>query len=431
MSEQFTIKRAERSQALLRLAFTGASFAGKTTASLLLAKGIINALIKAGRLQASQNPQIGVIDTERKSAALYSHLVPFDTIELAPPYSLERYTGALRALEAARYPVIIIDQISHAWSGPGGLLSTVKGENFNAWKDATPKQDEFIDAILRSPAHIIVTMRSKTEWVLEDKANARGEIKKSPRRIGMAPVQRPGVEYEFTTLLDLQIADKTRTITVQKDRTGVFTDMQFKSVEQWDAAGHAAVDWLLTGAVPVGEHAEPTAEERAESICAAAERLIPRQPNLPDLARTFDSIKRQLREFAQTLGDDALKPLLDRVIGAKDKRKAELGAPAPALGPDVTVITPDDVDTLESMMMLGRIIMVDFLQEFGVARLAMLPYDAYDDAVTWVIRTAGNNGEELARPARVTAPAQPEKVNPAKAVVDRICGGKHDLLSQA
>ena len=431
MSEQFTIKRAERSQALLRLAFTGASFAGKTTASLLLAKGIINALVKAGRLQASQNPQIGVIDTERKSAALYSHLVPFDTIELAPPYSLERYTGALRALEAAKYPVIIIDQISHAWSGPGGLLSTIKGENFNAWKDATPKQDEFIDAILRSPAHIIVTMRSKTEWVLEDKANARGEIKKSPRRIGMAPVQRPGVEYEFTTLLDLQIADKTRTITVQKDRTGVFTDMQFKSVEQWDAAGHAAVDWLLTGAVPVGEHAEPTAEERAESICAAAERLIPRQPNLPDLARTFDSIKRQLREFAQTLGDDALKPLLDRVIGAKDKRKAELGAPAPALGPDVTVITPDDVDTLESMMMLGRIIMVDFLQEFGVARLAMLPYDAYDDAVTWVIRTAGNNGEELARPARVTAPAQPEKVNPAKAVVDRICGGKHDLLSQA
>lgn len=435
MSE-FQIKRAERSQAFLRLAFTGASFAGKTTASLLLAKGIVEALVAAGKLSPSQNPRIGVIDTERRSAQLYAHLVPFDTIELGPPYSIARYLGALHAMEAAGYPVIILDQISHAWSGQGGMLQSMKGDGFTEWKKNTPIQDDFIDSILRSPAHIIVTMRSKTEWVLELKENKRGEMVNSPRRIGMAPVQRPGVEYEFTTLLDLQISGDTRTITVQKDRTGVFSELKINSPNDWGAAGAAAVAWLMTGAVPLADGSGPTLAEQAEALCQAAERLMPRQANIPDLARTFETTYAQIKAMADKLGVDTVRPLLRRVLEAKDARKDQLGSQKPALGPDVAVVTPDDVDALDSMMMLGNIPHEEFKQEFGVERIAMLPYDSYEEAVTWVVNTAGANGTVLSRPARVnmTPEPSPKSLTTAKAIVERHGNAKseHDLLgSQA
>lgn len=433
---EFQIKRAERSQAFLRLAFTGASFAGKTTGSLLLAKGIVDALVAAGKLSPSQNPRIGVIDTERRSAQLYAHLVPFDTIELGPPYSIARYLGALKALEDARYPIIIIDQISHAWSGQGGVLQSMKGEgNWSEWKKQTPIQDEFIDSILRSPAHVIVTMRSKTEWVLEDTVNKRGESTKSPRRIGMAPIQRPGVEYEFTTLLDLQINGTARTITVQKDRTGVFSDLTITRPEDWGKAGEHAVQWLLSGAVTVG-NTDPSPADQAEALCAAAERLLPRQANMPDLARTFEDFWIKLKAFAPPLKADVLKPLQDRVLKAKDERKAQLGAPQPALGPDVAVVSPDDVDTIDAMLMLAGIPPDDFKDEFGIARIAMLPYDSYDDSINWIIQTAGANGVELSRPARVQiTPSQaPTSLKTAKDIVERHGNAKseQDLLgSQA
>lgn len=429
---EFQIKRAERSQAFLRLAFTGASFAGKTTASLLLAKGIVDAMVAAGKLSPSQTPRIGVIDTERRSAQLYAHLTPFDTIELGPPYSIARYLGALKALEDAKYPIIIIDQISHAWAGQGGVLQSMKGEgNWSEWKKQTPIHDEFIDSILRSPGHIIVTMRSKTEWVLEDTVNKRGEATKSPRRIGMAPIQRPGVEYEFTTLLDLQINGTQRSISVQKDRTGVFTDLSIHRPEDWGKAGQAAVQWLLSGAVAVG-NTDPAPQDQAEALCAAAERLLPRQANMPDLARTFEDFWRRMKEFAPALGADNLAPLQSRIMKAKDDRKAELSTTRPALGADVAVVTPDDVDTIDALLMLGGVFPDDFKQEFGVARIAVLPYDAYEEAITWVIKTAGAAGIELSRPTRVSMPT-PEKVplKTAKEIVNRLGAEKsaNDLLA--
>jgi len=54
--------------------------------------------------------------------------------------------------------------------------------------------------MLQSSCHIIATMRSKTEYVIENK-DGRNQIKK----IGMAPVQRQGMEYEFTIVGDLDV----------------------------------------------------------------------------------------------------------------------------------------------------------------------------------------------------------------------------------
>jgi hypothetical protein len=60
--------------------------------------------------------------------------------------------------------------------------------------------------------HVIVTMRTKTEYVME-KDERTG--KTAPRKIGLAPVQRDGLEYEFDVVADLDldnqfIVSKTR-----------------------------------------------------------------------------------------------------------------------------------------------------------------------------------------------------------------------------
>ena len=49
-----------------------------------------------------------------------------------------------------------------------------------------------VDAILQSKCHVVVTMRSKMEYVQEKNSDGRTVINK----VGMAPIQRSGMEYE-------------------------------------------------------------------------------------------------------------------------------------------------------------------------------------------------------------------------------------------
>jgi hypothetical protein len=430
---EFKIQRATRSQTKLRLALTGASFAGKTTAALMLAKGLIEGMVEAGQLVGSPNPRIGMIDTERKRSHLYSHLVPFDVIDLAPPYAIDRYLGAMRALENANYEVIIIDSASHAWSGAGGLLSTIKSDNsFSEWRKATPLQDEFIDSIMRSPAHMIVTMRSKTEWVVEKQMSKSGREVNAPRRIGTKPIQRDGVEYEFTTLLDLQLTHdkKRRLIEVHKDNTGVFLDADLQAIENWTDAGKRCITWISEGAPVPRESKEPTPVEQAEAICAAGERLMARAPNLPDLDRIAAGTAARLDPLLPLLTDKQVDPLRRRFGTAKKARRTELAAPgttAVAANP----ITPDDCDDIDGLIAMAGMAHADFCEHFGVARIGALDHARYEEAVTWIISAAGAEGVELARPVRKEQPLRATSaLEKAKGIVDRIGSQKDDLLKQ-
>jgi hypothetical protein len=400
MAEKFEIKRAERKQARLRLALQGPSGSGKTATSLLVAKGLVEGLVEAGLLPHALEPRIGLIDTERKSAQLYSHLVPFDTIELDPPFTTDRYLGALHALEAAGYPVVVLDQISHEWAGKGGIISKVSelsrgGNAFtDGWGEMTPVHDEFVDAMLRSPAHLIVTMRSKTAWVIEQKENSKGRLVHVPTRVGMAPVQRPGIEYEFTTLLALD-TDKNKA-TVLKDRTEMFGPINSVLPRLGPEQGAKLVKWLLAGA-PLSDEdrVQPTAESRAIATAEAAERTFPGYTNLPDLARAFEACQRALRAMVEEIDRQVLQSCLDRATAAKDKRKAEL-APAKAQAPAVgTAISPQDVANLEELLSAGRVPRDELLVEFSVSRLSELQIADWDSVMASVISRAGALGYEL------------------------------------
>jgi hypothetical protein len=230
---QFT--KATRKKAKLRLALTGPSGSGKTYSALLLAKGI------GGR--------IAVIDSEHESASLYAGLpdMPeFETLNLAPPFSPERFSEAIAAAEAAGFDTLILDSITHEWNGAGGCLEMVdeiarakfKGNSWSAWNEVTPRHRDFLDSMLRSPLHIIATMRSKTETA-QTEENGRKKVVK----LGMKSEQRDGFEYEMTVVLDLVHDGHFATAT--KDRTGLFIGHDPHPITE--ETGRELLAWLEQG----------------------------------------------------------------------------------------------------------------------------------------------------------------------------------------
>jgi hypothetical protein len=219
MAGESMFKQATRDLARLRVGLCAPAGAGKTYSALDLAFGLIRLMKPDGK--------VAVIDSERGSAAKYQGLIgsaglpfDFDIATLGPDYGPRRYIEALRDAARAGYFIVIIDGISQAWAGTGGLLEQKdtasakqkSGNSWAVWRDITPEHNKFVDAMLATPYHLIATMRAKTEWVQEKDASGKTTI----RKVGMAPVQRDGLEYEFDVMFDLDqdshraICTKTR-----------------------------------------------------------------------------------------------------------------------------------------------------------------------------------------------------------------------------
>lgn len=222
-------KRAQRKRAKLRLGIAGPSGSGKTFSALLIASGI------------APWSKVAVIDSENGSAELYAHLGNYSVMTLAPPYNPEKYINAIHIAEQSGFEVIIIDSLSHCWSGEGGILdqqgrasdTKYKGNSWAAWREFTPKHNALVEAMLKSPCHVIATMRSKTEYV-QVTENGKPAIKK----MGTAPVQRDGMEYEFTVFIDLSTE---HIATPSKDRTSLFDGTYFKPSAE---TGQKLLSWL-------------------------------------------------------------------------------------------------------------------------------------------------------------------------------------------
>lgn len=239
-----TFRKAKRGLSKLRLALSGVSGSGKTYSALLLAKGL------GGR--------IAVVDTERGSASLYADMpgIPdFDVLDLEAPFSPERYVEAIRAAESAGYDVLIIDSMSHEWTGKGGCLELAdeiatarfRGNTWSAWSEVTPRHRDFVDAILTSKLHVIATMRSKTET-----AQAERNGRKIVQKLGMKTEQRDGTDYEFTVMFD--ITHDGHFAVPSKDRTGLFMSEKNPFVIN-EETGKRLKDWLESSGITPEEFA--------------------------------------------------------------------------------------------------------------------------------------------------------------------------------
>lgn len=256
-SSVFQIRKAERRKAKLRLALSGPSGSGKTLSALLIAYGITGDWTK-----------IGLIDTENGRGELYVGLQKAGMQigeylygRLLPPYSPDRYIQAMQAMDEAGAEVIIIDSLSHAWSGEGGVLdiqgqlASRGGNSFDAWRKASPLHSKLVDALILSQRHIIATLRTKQEYVVE-KVGDQTKV----RKVGLAPVQRDGLEYEFTLVLDLAMDHSAE---ASKDNTDMFDGKLFKPTV---ATGQALLQWLEIDTVPDGKPQPATGGGRLQEM---------------------------------------------------------------------------------------------------------------------------------------------------------------------
>lgn len=228
---EFAFTKASKEQRKARVFLSGPSGSGKTYTALIWAPVL--------------GKTVGVIDTENDSALDYADEFDFEHLSLNKPYTVPRYIAAIEAASSAGLDVLIIDSLSHAWAGSGGLLSIVddygkqhRGDSFSGWREATPQHLLLIEAMLSAPMHLIVTTRAKQDYQLQQ--NDRG--KWEPVKLGLAPVQRDGLEYEFAIAADLTV---DHVLTITKTRCKALDG--YTEVKPGPDVAETLVDWLGHG----------------------------------------------------------------------------------------------------------------------------------------------------------------------------------------
>lgn len=228
----FKFKRASKEQAKLRMALMGPSGAGKTFSALQIGSFL--------------GERVAVIDTEHGSASKYADKFEFDVVELQS-FHPSLYIEAIQAANSADYDVLIIDSLSHAWMGKDGVLDLKdKAEkrsinSFTAWREITPLQNQLIDSIIGSSCHTICTFRTKQEYVIE--TDDRGKAR--PRKVGLAPIQRDSVEYEFDICGEL---DLDNNLVISKTRCPELAGAVIN--KPGEAVAEILKNWLTDGVEP-------------------------------------------------------------------------------------------------------------------------------------------------------------------------------------
>lgn len=301
------IRKAERKKAKLRLGISAPSGAGKTYSSLLIGYGITGDWSK-----------VGLIDTENGSGDLYAHLGDYSVIPIEAPFTPDKYSQAIKLFEDNGFEVIIIDSLSHAWAGEGGILdiqsavaaASKSGNSYTAWREVTPKHNALVNTILQSKCHIIATMRAKTEYVQEKNENGKTEI----RKVGLAPIQRDGMEYEFTVMLDVSL---NHTASASKDRTSLFDGQYFKPGIE---TGKKLLEWLETGVDPEQQRQELLVKVKEKwDVCAGHE-------DNEGFNKWVTETRKKTMESITTAELQSLESVLDQRIQAKQQQAASEGA---------------------------------------------------------------------------------------------------------
>jgi len=268
-------KKATKKASKLRLAIASPAGGGKTFSALRIAKGI--------------GGKTALIDTEYKTASKYSDRFNFDVLELNNETPIPEFINAIELAGKSGYEILIIDSMSHAWESLLDAIEKVakgkyNGNTFAAWKDKAggQMQSDFINAILKSPMHIIACFRVKTEWVVEQ--NDKGKMQ--PKRIGMSVKQREGIEYEFDIFMEGNIE---HFFTITKDRTGKFQDQVLEKPDE--TFGKSLIEWLSQGEIPDPEPIKEKEQDLFEKALQTAIDEIKSQKTLEQVVAIWTKYK--------------------------------------------------------------------------------------------------------------------------------------------
>jgi hypothetical protein len=266
----FTFRPAVRENVGLIVGLIGASGSGKTYTAMRLASGIA-----AGR-------RFAVIDTEAGRAKHYADRFAFDHGDLPPPFRPDAYLDAILAADAAGYPVIVVDSMSHEHAGEGGLLDWHEEEfrrlggrdavKMTAWIAPKMAHKRMVQRLLQVRAHVILCFRAeeKVDIVRED-----GKTKIVPKKSlhgidGWTPICEKTLPYELTAsfLFTADAPGFPKPIKLQEQHRALFP--LDRAITEESGAGIAR--WA---AGPSKDYAKALREAATLADLAAAWKAVP------------------------------------------------------------------------------------------------------------------------------------------------------------
>ncbi len=196
-------KRAERSGARIKVMIDGPSGSGKTMTALRIAAG----LVKDGEI-------IAAIDTQNGQMLRYADQFEFYP-EITRDYTPQNYVKMINEAERAKVGVLIIDSATHEWAACLDMVDAISrrtGSSNNGWRDVTPLHKKFTEAILQATVHIIVCVRTKTDWLYQEEMRGNRKVI-VPHKVGTKPEQRDQFEFDFDLWLRM---DREHTALIEK-----------------------------------------------------------------------------------------------------------------------------------------------------------------------------------------------------------------------
>lgn len=292
-------KKAIRENIWTKTLLIGASGAGKSYSALRMATGFAKKLSK----HTGKEERIAYIDTESRRSTYYAKEFDYDILELDAPFTPERYVDAIDMAFKAGYKVLVIDSMTQEWSGKGGCLelhSKIPGNSYTAWRQITPRHENFLDKIIDSPIHIFSTVRGKDKYVLEE---VNG--KQVPRKVPLGYDQRDNTEYLFT--VSFMLEQDTHIASAVKDNTHLF---EMKNDILTERHGADLCVWANDGDIDakLGE-LEAEREKGRQKIRAEEEKEVK------------EIVNQKEKEISENRGDD-LKSIIKLIdVLAKSKAK--------------------------------------------------------------------------------------------------------------
>lgn len=270
-----TFRPAVREQTPLLIGLSGPSRSGKTFSALRIAKGL------------AQGGKVYMIDTESKRGLQYATKFKYSHGDFLAPFTNERYLEAIQKAKSEGATVIIVDSMSHAHEGSGGMLEQHEAEldrmagqdwkrrekvTFAAWIKPKASHNRFVQSILQMGAdtHFVFCFRAKDKLIL-----SKGQ---EPVHAGWTPICGKGFEYEMSFLLVLPEGSQGKP-DLQATASGLrdpFQDYIKPGIQLDEALGEKLAAWA-TGKVPVrtatqGSGAAPTTQATPDTYLTPEQR---------------------------------------------------------------------------------------------------------------------------------------------------------------
>ncbi len=288
----FRIEQPQVVQKKARIALYGGPGAGKTEGALRIAHGAGGRIVLIDTEDRRGAEKVGLPDDK-------DNPIDFEYINFGPPYSPERYVEVMEMVEND-FDWVLLDGASPEWDGDGGILRLVDklteggGDNRRAWAQATPRHDAFVQKILRCNTNIIVTIRAKQKMVI-----ANDGKEKIPHKIPVEPIQRAGLEFEFSFVFGIL-------------RSG---NLAFVDKAPWNCLGNADPfritcktgetigEWLRLGVDPAAAQAEQDKLREVESA-SMRDEMLARLDNIANPHELTNWVKKHAGEIKGLLLTD-------------------------------------------------------------------------------------------------------------------------------